>query len=109
MRPTIDGVEEWATAELRQAMPELEDRYDELVDIYEDDIGADVVFGALADLVNDIVLGAAYDDAVLARCLELVETVAELNHPEADEIVGFYFLDMLSPGALAGVSAALGE
>jgi hypothetical protein len=109
MRPIIDGVERRAVAELRQAVPEMEDRYEDLVDIYEDDIGADVVFGALADLVNDIVLGGEGDDALLARCLDLVESLAEESDPDADEIVGFHFLDMLAPGTLDQVTPSLGE
>jgi hypothetical protein len=109
MRPTIDDVEQRAVAELRQAVPELEDRYLELVDIYEDDLGADVVFGELADLVNDIVLGRDGDEALLGRCLDVVESLAETGDPDADEIVGFYFLDQLSPGTLAGVTSSLGE
>jgi hypothetical protein len=109
MRPTIDGVEQRAVAELRQAIPEMEDRYEDLVDIFEDDIGADVVFGALADLVNDIVLGGAGDEALLARCLDLVESLAEQGDPDLDEIVGFHFLDVLSPGTLDEVTSSLGE
>ena len=109
MRPTIEGVEQRAVAELRQAVPELEDRYDELVGIYEDDLGADVVFGELADLVNDVVLGKEGDEALLDRCLDVVESLAETGEPDADEIVGFYFLDQLSPGALARITSRLGE
>jgi hypothetical protein len=108
MRPTIEGVDQRAVAELRQAVPELEDRYDELVDIYEDDLGADVVFGELADLVNDVVLGKRGDEALLDRCLDVVESLAETGDPDADEIVGFYFLDQLSPGALNRVTSRLG-
>ena len=109
MRPIIDGVERRAVAELRQAVPEMEDRYEDLVDIYEDDIGADVVFGALADLVNDIVLGGEGDDALLARCLDLVESLAEEGDPDADEIVGYHFLDVLAPGTLDQLTPSLGE
>ena len=109
MRPITDGIEHRAIATLRQAVPEMEDRYLDLVDIYEDDIGADVVFGGLADLVNDIVLGHEHDGRVLGRCLDLVEWLAELGDPDADEIVGYFFLDLLSPGTLAGVRSMLGE
>jgi hypothetical protein len=109
MRPTIEGVEQRAVAELRQAVPELEDRYGELVGIYEDDLGADVVFGELADLVNDVVLGKEGDEALLERCLEVVESLSETGDRDADEIVGFYFLDQLSPGALSRVTSQLGE
>lgn len=109
MRPTIEGVEQRAVAELRQAVPELEDRYDELVDIYEDDLGADVVFGELADLVNGVVVGKEGDEALLDRCLDIVESLAEAGDRDADEIVGFYFLDQLSPGTLTRVTSRLGE
>ncbi len=109
MRPTIEGIEQRAVAELLQAVPELEDRYDELLDIYEDDLGADVVFGELADLVNGVVLGTKGDEALLDRCLEVVESLAEMGDPDADEIVGFYFLDQLSPGTLNRVTSRLGE
>jgi len=109
MRPTIEGVEQRAVDELRQAVPELEDRYDELLDIYEDDLGADVVFGELADLVDDVVLGKQGDEALLDRCMDVVESLAELGDPDADEIVGFYFLDQLSPGTLNRVTSRLGE
>ncbi len=87
----------------------MEDSYLDLVDIYDDDIGADVVFGALADLVTDIVLGREHDHTVLTRCLDLVESLAELDDPDADEIVAFSFLDLLSPGTLAAISSSLGE
>src|SRR5437667_103483 len=109
MRPTIDDVEQRAVAELRHAVPELEDRYLELVDIYEDDLGADVVFGELADLVNDIVQGRGGDEGLLGRCLDVVESLAETGDPDSDEIVAFYFLDQLSPGTLARVTSLLGE
>ncbi|HEY3703176.1 MAG TPA: hypothetical protein VGL32_13025 [Acidimicrobiales bacterium] len=109
MRPTIEGVEQRAVDELRQAVPELENRYDELVGIYEDDLGADVVFGELADFVNDVVLGKEGDEALLGRCLDVVESLAETGEPDADEIVGFYFLDQLPPGALARITSRLGE
>jgi hypothetical protein len=109
MRPTVDDVEQRAVAELRQAVPELDDRYLELVDIHEDDLGADVVFGELADLVDDIVLGRDGDEALLGRCLDVVESLAETGDPDADEIVGFYFLDQLSPGTLTRVTSSLGE
>jgi hypothetical protein len=105
----MDGIEQRAVAELCQVIPEMEDRYQDLVDIYEDDIGADVVFGALADLVNDIVLGGEFDEALLGRCLDFVESLAEQGDPDADDIVGFYFLDLLSPGTLAGVTPTLGD
>jgi hypothetical protein len=77
--------------------------------IYEDDIDADVVFGALADLVHDVVLGGEGDDALLARCLDLVESLAEEGDPDADEIVAFHFLDVLAPGTLDQVTPSLGE
>lgn len=109
MRPTINGTEQRAVSDLREVVPEIEQRYHDLVDIYEDDIGADVVFGALADLVNDMVLGGKGDEAVLDRCLDFMESLAEMGDPDADEIVGFYFLDMLSPGTLARVTSRLGE
>ncbi|HEX4541056.1 MAG TPA: hypothetical protein VH112_12510 [Acidimicrobiales bacterium] len=108
MRPTIEGVEHRAVDELRQALPELEDRYDELVEIYEDDLGADVVFGALADLVNDVVLGKEGDEALLDRGLDFIESLAETGDADVDEIVGFCFLDQLSPGTLARVTSRLG-
>jgi hypothetical protein len=109
MRPTIEGIEQRAVDDLRQAVPELEDRYGELVDIYEDDLGADVVFGELADLVNDVVLGKQGDEALLDRCLDVAESLAEQGEADADEIVGFYFLDQLSPGTLNRVTSRLGE
>jgi hypothetical protein len=109
MQPTVEGVEQRAVAELRQAVPELEDRYGELVDIYEDDLGADIVFGELADLVNDVALGKEGDEALLERCLDVVESLAETSDRDADEIVGFYFLDQLSPGTLTRVTSRLGE
>lgn len=109
MQPTVEGVEQRAVAELRQAVPELEDRYGELVDIYEDDLGADIVFGELADLVNYVALGKEGDEALLERCLDVVESLAETGDRDADEIVGFYFLDQLSPGTLTRVTSRLGE
>jgi hypothetical protein len=109
MRPTIEGVEQHAVAELRQAVPELEYRYDELMDIYEDDLGADVVFGELAELVDNVAVGKEEDEALLDRCLDVVESLAETGDRDADEIVGFYFLDQLSPGTLTRVSSRLGE
>jgi hypothetical protein len=109
MRPTVEGIEQRAVAELRQAVPELEDRYGELVDIYEDDLGADIVFGELADLVNDVALGKEGDEALLERCLDVVESLAETGDRDADEIVGFYFLDQLSPGTLTRLTSRLGE
>lgn len=99
MRPDVD---DRAIAMLRQAVPELEDRYQQLVADYGDDLMPFLVFNELADLVGDLVYQATEDSESLAeRCCDAIEAVAASDAPDRFELVGYGFLDGLGPDALA--------
>lgn len=99
MRPDVD---DRAVAMLRQAVPELENRYQRLVADYGEALMPFLVFNELADLVGDLVYQATQDSESLAeRCCEAVEAVAASDAPDRFELIGYGFLDGLGPDALA--------
>ena len=108
MRPITDSVDTRAVAQLRAAVPELEDRYLELLDIHEDALGADVVFTELADLVTGLLQRPDEAADLLDRCFDAVESLAESADADTVEIVGYSFLDNLPPEALGRATAWLG-
>lgn len=106
MQPDVD---ERAIAMLRQALPELDDRYQQLVADYGEDLMPFLVFNELADLVYDLVYDATEDsEALIERCCEAIEAVAASDAPDRFELVGYGFIDGLGPDAVARIWPWLG-
>lgn len=89
------------------AVPELVPAYLQLAADADDDPGAAAVFEALADLVVEVLADTRSSGAVLARCLGAVEDVAGTS-PDAEELVGWSFLDALGPAERATLAPLLG-
>jgi hypothetical protein len=82
------------------AVPELAPRYLALSEALDDDPGGVAVLSELADLVTEC-LGPLTEGApVLERAFTVVESLA-VSEPDPTELVGWAFLDSLSPDELA--------
>jgi hypothetical protein len=77
------------------AVPEFLGRYLELVELADDDPGAAEAFSELAEFVAELASGVEQYRPVLTRCLAAVEEVASSSE-DAEELVGWSFLDYLS-------------
>jgi hypothetical protein len=104
MRPEID---ERPIALLRAALPEFEPRYLELVELYDEDLTAQVVFSELADFVTDQMRSGEPDELV-ERCCAMLERIALAPQLDAEEVVGWSFLDQLDPATLSEIDPYLG-
>lgn len=104
MRPLLD---ERAVTILRTHVPEFEDHYLDLLDIYDEDLTPQVVFNELADLVTELFHEGGRDDT-LERCFTAVEAVAVAPGLDGTEIVAFCFLDQLPPFAIDRARAYVG-
>lgn len=104
--PDPDTVEP-EVATLLMHVPELAPRYLILAEAADGDPGAPAVFEALADLVTDILKPTAEQAPVLGRCLDALELVAT-SSPEAEELVGWAFLDALDPSTRHQITPWLG-
>ena len=96
MRPPED---DRATRILRENVPEFEDHYLDLLDIYDEDLTPQVVFNELADFVTELLQDGEREDT-LARCFAAVEGVAGEPGADGTGLVAFCFLDQLPPFAL---------
>jgi hypothetical protein len=103
MRPLIDDV---AITILRHEVPEFEDHYLDLTDIYDEDLTPEIVLMELADFVANIVAGAG-SEASLERCLAAIEEVAS-STDDGIELVAYSFLNELPLGTRAAISSYLG-
>ncbi len=74
-------------------------RYRQLVAECDGDPGPAVVFEELAELVAELVDQLEQAQPELTACLAAVEAVAD-GSDAAEELVGFSFLDTLSPAAV---------
>ncbi|MGA2530615.1 MAG: hypothetical protein ABSG36_15840 [Acidimicrobiales bacterium] len=99
MRPQID---DRAVAIVREAVPEFESHYHDLLDIYDEDLTPQVVFNELAELVSALLL---QDDSeeTLDRCVGALELVAAEPGADGTELIGFCFLDQLPSFALQAI------
>ncbi len=88
-------------------VPEFTHRYLDLVAACDGDPGGPVVFTELADFVSELAAAVEQRAPLLTRCLLTVESVAQLSD-EADELVGWAFLDSLSPDTLRELEPSLG-
>jgi hypothetical protein len=96
MRPPVD---DRAVRILRDAVPEFEGHYLDLVDLYDEDLTPQVVFNELADFVTELLRHGDREDT-LARCFAAVELVAIEPGADGTGLVAFCFLDQLAPFAL---------
>ncbi|MGA7419184.1 MAG: hypothetical protein WB765_04885 [Acidimicrobiales bacterium] len=78
-------------------MPEFEPVYLDLVSTFDDAPGEAVVFTELADFVASRLTAVETDQPVLERALGAIEIVAEGEDIESAELIGYAFLDSLSP------------
>jgi hypothetical protein len=81
---------------LLRSVPEFSDRYLALVEAADGDPGAPAAFAELAEFVAALASELRVPRLVLDRCLCALETVAATS-PEAEALVGWAFLDSLSP------------
>ncbi len=96
-RPVLGDYDEHpAVTVLLSAVPEFGPAYLALVEAFDDDPGGPAVFTELADFVADRLIAIEAERPVLERALAAVESVAAAGG-EADELVGYAFLDSLSP------------
>lgn len=103
MRPPIDDT---APTILRAALPEFEDHYLDLVDIYDEDLTPEIVLMELADFVSNLLAGGRCE-ATLERCLAAVDDVA-VSTDDGPELVAYAFLNELPLPTRAAVAPYLG-
>jgi hypothetical protein len=105
MRPPIDGR---AINILRETVPEFENHYLELLDLFDEDLTPQVVFNELAEFVSAIVSSGEGEDS-LGRCVAAVELVALAPGADGTGLVAFCFLDQLASFALEAIREDLGD
>jgi hypothetical protein len=103
VRPPIDDA---AVKLLRSEVPDFEDHYLDLIDIYDEDLTPEIVFMELADFVANLVTGAGSDGS-LERCLAAIEQVAATTD-EGGDLVAYSFLNELPAWTRAPVMEHLG-
>ena len=96
MRPPVD---ERAIRILRENVPEFDDNFLDLLDIYDEDLTPQVVFNELADFVTELLQNGDHEDT-LERCFAALELVAVEPGADGTGLVAFCFLDQLAPFAL---------
>jgi len=97
-----------AVVTVLRAVPEFADRYLDLVEDADGDPGSPAAFAELAEFVAALAAELDQRRPVLERCLRAVEEVAAIS-PDATELVGWAFLDTLSPEEVAGLRPWLGH
>ena len=85
-----------------EAVPEFVSRYLELVADADDHPGAEQTFTELADYVSELARALTTFGPVVQRCFDAVELVAE-SSDDAEELIGWSFLDNLSVDARQGL------
>jgi hypothetical protein len=93
----VDFPDERPVALLLHQLPEFEAAYIDLVATFDDAPGGASVFTELADFVSARLTAVESDRPVLERALGAVEMVADGQDAESAELVGYAFLDSLSP------------
>lgn len=96
------------TAVILSAVPEFRGRYLTLVEEADGDPGGPVAFEELAQFAAELAVQIERSRPVLARVLAGVEEVARASPGTAEELVGWAFLDSLSPDDLARLVPWLG-
>jgi hypothetical protein len=92
-----DFPDDQAVAVVLDQIPEFETAYLDLVATVDDAPGGPAVFTELADFVASRLAWMEADRPVLERTLQAIELVADGQDPESVELVGYAFLDSLSP------------
>ncbi|MGD0944785.1 MAG: hypothetical protein ABR972_11005 [Acidimicrobiales bacterium] len=103
MRPPID---DRAIRILRENVPEFENHYLDLLDIYDEDLTPQVVFNELADFVTELLRHGDREDT-LERCCTALELVAVAPGADGTGLVAFCFLDQLPHFALERIRSYL--
>ena len=104
MRPPID---DRAVQILRETVPEFENHYLDLLDLFDEDLTPQVVFNELAEFVSELLHDGESEDA-LESCATALELVAVEPGADGTGLVAFCFLDQLSPFVLEAVRSYLG-
>jgi hypothetical protein len=86
-----------AVAVVLHQVPEFGSAYLDLVAAFDDAPGGPAVFTELADFVASRLTAIEADRPVLERALGALEIVADGQDGNSAELVGFAFLDSLSP------------
>ncbi len=94
MRPDVGHSA--AVATLLEALPEFQGTYEDLLDSYGEDCTPQVVFNALAEDVDEMLLDTGRNEELLERYFGAVEKVASALDLDAVEAVAFCFIDELS-------------
>ena len=102
-----DGPPDEDVVAVLEAVPEFLPRYLALAEAADGDPGTAVAFEELADFAAELALSLERHRPVLARVMAGVEAVAQRS-PEADEVIGWAFLDCLSPDDLRRLEPWLG-
>jgi hypothetical protein len=92
-----DFPDDQAVAVVLDQVPEFEAAYLDLVATFDDAPGGPAVFTELADFVASRLAWMEADRPVLERTLQAIELVADGQDPDSVELVGYAFLDSLSP------------
>ncbi len=90
MRPPVDGS---LIALLRSRLPEFDNHYLDLLDIYGEDLTPEVVLMELADYVANLVVGGR-GEGTLERCFGALDELASSGEAGA-ELLAFSFLNEL--------------
>jgi hypothetical protein len=93
----VDVPDDPAVAVVLHEVPEFETAYLDLVTAFDDAPGGPAVFTELADFVSSRLAWMEADRPVLERTLRAIEVVADSQDSESTELVGYAFLDSLSP------------
>jgi hypothetical protein len=96
-----------ASAALLRAVPEFGERYMELVEQADGHPGEEEALSEFAAFVEELASGLEQFRPVLSRCFAAVEQVAG-SSDDAEELVGWSFLDYLSIDARRAVLPWLG-
>ena len=93
--------------DLLEGVPEFVERFMNLVEAADGDPGASAAFTELAEFIASLLSRGAPSLELLARCLATVEQVAR-ESDDAEELVGWSFLEGLCPDDLERLSPWLG-
>jgi hypothetical protein len=106
--PVVAGyAEDPSVAVVLEGVPEFAPSFLALVEIFDDDPGGPAVFTELADFVAERLIAIEAERPVLERALAAVESVARAGG-DAQELIGYAFLESLSPEDLRLITPWLG-
>jgi hypothetical protein len=104
MRPPIDDS---VIAIICAEIPEFNDYYLDLLDIYDEDLTPEIVLMELADFVANLVVSGGREET-LERCCAAVEHLAA-GTARGPELVAACFLNELPHGSRAAIQPYLGR